>query len=93
MNDAGAPVWPAEIDLGRLAPDERAMLDESEADRRLRESMEAEYLQAHEVREFRESLVRRHLTHLEMQIIDDYAEAKAREIIARHKLEQCGWGF
>lgn len=93
MSETGAPIWPPEIDLGSLAPAERAMLDESEADRRLRESMEEEYQQAHEVREFRESLVRRHLTHLEMQIIDDYADAKAREIIARRKLESCGWGF
>lgn len=96
MNDIlekGAPLWPPEIDLGRLSPGERVMLDESEADRELRARMEAEYRAAHEQREFRESLVRRHLTHAEMQIVDDYAEAKAREIIARHKLETCGWGF
>ena len=75
----GLPVWGGE----------REVLDR--ADRELRDMLEQDYLAAHEVREFRESLVRQRLSPLDMQLVDDYAEAKAREIMARRALEACGW--
>ena len=61
------------------------------SDARLRAELEDAYDRAHELREFREALVRKHVSVLEWTLIEDYAQAKAAEILARRAMEECGW--
>lgn len=64
---------------------------EPESVKHQREQLRDTYFRAHEVREFKEASLRNHFSAMEMDLIRDFADAFAKEVMARRKLESMGF--